>query len=105
MNTGDIVLIGSPMFVDQYRLAKIVSQTDKTVMVAYWHCQIKNWHAEINRRNKDNILKVIGPDEDYSSEQIQRAFDRIASANAEREERIRKARVAHNRAMTDFVIK
>lgn len=100
-----VVLIESALYNTEYRLAKVVTQTNKTVQVAMWHPRIKNWNEETKRRNASAILKILGPDDDFTIEQLQKADEQLRSADAERQERIRRAELAHHKKMLEFKIK
>lgn len=90
---GKVVLMQHRFFADQYALALVLKQTNSSVTVVGWAPYKKAWDYEDERRRiYTGPFVVLGSAEDLEPNVIQLTWDRLQSAQAEREQRIKAAR-------------
>lgn len=94
--SDEIVIIQHPLMYDQYVVAKMIDHTLKTVSVVYWNNRKDVWMDEPKRRKIDCVIKRLGS---VSDEEVKKLSNQLISFAAERDRRIKDARLWYYRNM------
>lgn len=88
-----LVVMEHQFMYDRYQIAKVVKQTKAMSEVIYWRSG--KWEDHTSRRKSSSIIREIGIAENVSDNELSKMADRLVSAHAEMDRRIKDARAAY----------
>lgn len=98
-----IVVMEHPSFCDTHVIAKVVKQTKATVVVRYWNPRREMWHDEEKTRRLTHskmIITILGSE--IPDPKIKLMYERMVSAQAEMNRRIKAAKSTYAQFMKEM---